>query len=153
MKHFSKLFVLVSMIIFSCGGSSSSNDGLQFIYSNTEDISETKCYHLHPWSSEGEIHLGIDISPKYNHLIGTNDVKMTEVVAPTSGIIEEFIVHESGAGAKMFSLAIKINEYWRIIMSFEPQTLDTDILEQQENNFFVSKGDTVTKGQVIANLV
>lgn len=151
-KHIIILFASFCILAISCGGGSDS-PGLDFIFQDSSEIAEIRCYHLHPWSPEGEIHSGLDISPKYADLIGTSTVRKTPIVAPCSGVIEKFIKHASGAGAKMYSFVIKMNDYWRVLMSFEPQTADTAIIAEQETNFLVSEGDEVTKGQLIGNLV
>jgi hypothetical protein len=151
MKNINIFFIFLTFSVLSCGGSSES-PGLAFVFQDNTDISELRCYHLHPWSNDGEIHGGIDISPKYSQLTGTDTIKMTPVVA-LPRVIERILVHYSGAGAKMFSLVIKMNDYWRIIMSFEPQTTDTTIIAQQEANILVSEGSQITKGELVANLV
>lgn len=152
MNKFKIILFSVSVILLaSCGGSSES--GLSFIFQDSSELSELRCYHLSEWSDEGEIHSGIDISPKYSDLIGTTSIRKTPIVSPCDGTIEKFIEHTSGAGAKMYSFVIKMNEYWRVLMSFEPQTNDATVLAEQEDSFLVTEGETVKKGQIIADLV
>lgn len=152
MRYFLSMLLTSCVFIASCS-SSSVNPELAFIFQDTTDISEIHCYHLHPWSDTGEIHSGIDISPKYSDLIGTNTIKTSAVIAPSDGVVERILEHESGAGAKMYSVVIKINDYWRVIMSFEPQSIDAEVVALQAESILVSEGSSVKKGQKIADLV
>lgn len=152
------ILALISTVFanLSCGGSGTApvvQSGLRLVFADLTVLAEIRCYGLFPWSAEGEIHGGIDLSPTYADLIGTSDTRRVEVIAPASGTIEEFVEHTSGAGATMWSYALAMNDYWYLILAFEPQTLDADVLAEQENSFIAQKGQAVVSGDLLGYLV
>lgn len=154
------LYLMIASLLFisSCNkdaldSGGQTQTGLDYIFQDKTEIETVYCYRINPWSAQGEIHSGLDIAPKFSSLLGTQTIKPVAVIAPAGGEIELLLEHESGAGAKMFSVVIKMNTYWRLIMSFEPQSADAEVVDLQRNAFLVAQGDTVQRGQKIADLI
>jgi hypothetical protein len=127
--------------------------GLSLIYGDPTVLTEIHCFGLHPWSDTGEIHGGIDLKPPYMDLFGTSDVRKVEVVAPAAGVVDWIVTGTTGAGAESWVVIIKMNAYWYAVLVFEPQSLDSEILLEQEESIDVIEGQQVTRGQRIGDLV
>ena len=127
--------------------------GLSLIYGDPDVLTELHCYGLHPWSDAGERHGGIDLKPPYRDLVGTSVMRKEEVSAPASGIVDWIVKGTTGAGAESWVVVLKINTYWYAVLVFEPQSLDSEILLEQDRSIDVQEGQQVNRGERIGDLV
>lgn len=128
-------------------------EGLDFPVRDVGGLEKFYCFGLQPWDTAGnnEIHGGIDLVAKYSPsspLIGT-----IHIVAPAAGRVERIVESVSGAGVATLVVVLKMNEYWYIVLNFEPQTTDPAIFEEQRRSIVIMETQRVERGELIGKLV
>jgi len=154
-----KLIFMVLMILFSAvlgctpSGSGGAGEGLDFPVQNVTDLNRFYCFGLQPWDTAGnnEIHGGIDLVSPENADPGV--ISRVPIVAPAAARVERIIESVSGAEVATLVVVLKMNDYWYIVLNFEPQTTSASIFQQQRDSIFVTEGQNVARGQVIGELV
>jgi hypothetical protein len=167
-----KFITILLLIAFVIACTSSSNQpatatatNLEFPYQDASLLGdESHCYGIFPWNTAGtETHGGIDLAARH-HDLAPGDTREVSVVAPAAGTI--YFVYEmlSGLGAESLLVLLKMNDYWFLRCTFEPQSLDADTNTAQRNGLAVSLSGLdctsgcyfnvpVNKGDWIGNLI
>jgi murein DD-endopeptidase MepM/ murein hydrolase activator NlpD len=124
--------------------------GLLFPYRDPLKIVEVFCFGLHPWSADGEIHGGLDIIPHYKGM----GYRKYELVASADAVVERIhIFPESDDGPFTVVVFLKVNDYWYMIYTIEPQSVSGDVNNEQLDSIYVTAGQKVRKGEVIGELI
>ncbi len=130
--------------------------GLGFPYARPALIGGLASFGITPWGEEDEEHFGIDIIPYYDGLpgpTGRTPRKMT-VIAPTAGTIRAILAFDSTEIENTdIAVILEINEFWSVILMFEPKSSPGRLVRQQVRSITVKAGQKVMKGDKIGSLI
>lgn len=145
-------------VVCACGGGQGVPEpaqpvALTFPFADPSAVTEIHNFALHPWSTDGERHSGMDIVPPYLDLAGTSGMRKYTIVAPADGTVSEYVEDLSGAGYASYVVILKLDSFWHLMLVFEPQSSDAATNAEQHASFSVQVGQTVQRGDVIGDLV
>ena len=154
-QSISLALVSISLLLSGCSEDSvpAKPVELTFPIEDTSVVTEIHNFALYPWNTNGETHGGIDIVPLYLDLAGTSTMRKVSVIAPADGEVVYYDTALSGAGLKSYFLILQLDTYWHLILNFEPQSADVATNTEQDNSIAVSVGQSVKRGDKIADLV
>jgi len=127
-------------------------EGLDFPVADVGDLENYYCFGLNPWDAQGnEIHDGIDLVARYSP--SSTSIGRVAIVAPADARVERIVEAVSGSGLNELIVVLKMNKYWYIAYTFEPQTANTTIFEEQRRSIAVRENQHVRRGEHIGELV
>ena len=134
-------------------GSEARAEGLDFPVADVAALENYYCFGLQPWDTQGdnEIHDGIDLVARYSP--SSTSIGRVAIVAPADARVERIVEGMSGAGASELIIVLRMNKYWHIAYTFEPQTADPAIFEEQRRSIAVREKQKVRRGELIGELV
>jgi hypothetical protein len=147
------LFMLLASGAPAESSSEGHAEGLDFPVVNVADLDNYYCFGLQPWDTEGadEIHDGIDLVARYSP--GSPSIGRVAIVAPADARVARIVESVSGAGASEVIVVLEMNKYWYMAFTFEPQTADPAIFEEQRRSIAIREKQKVKRGDPIGELV
>lgn len=126
-------------------------EGLDFPVADVGDLARSYCFGIYPWDAGGtETHDGIDLVARY----GTGpDPGRVAVVAATDARVERIVEAESGAGLGEVIVVLRMNGFWYMAYTFEPQTANPDVFAEQRRSIAVREKQHVRRGELIGELI
>jgi hypothetical protein len=92
----------------------------------------------------GVVHNGLDFRL---------ETPLPVIVAPCDGVVTELSRGEIAEGNLIWSLVIRYNDDWNVLLAFEPYSPDPAIAELQRGEIDVEVNDVVTRGDPIGRLL
>lgn len=124
-------------------------ENLDFPFANPSNIERMAAFGIPNWSGS-EPHNGIDLII-YEWLDGS------PLISPTRGTVDSIEISENPysnpANQLLLTIHIYINSEWTVALVIEPGTTDEATKTAQRNAVMVAEGDTVVKGQRVADLL
>jgi hypothetical protein len=126
-------------------------EGLDFPVANVGDLAESYCFGIFPWDAGGtDTHDGIDLVARYS--TGADPARVA-VVAAADARVERIVEAESGAGLAEVIVVLALNRYWYMAYTFEPQTANPAVFDEQRRGIAVREKQHVKRGEPIGDLV
>lgn len=149
------LFILVfSLILFSCNLFGPHHEEfafelLEFPISNPSDIQRMAAFNIPNWSGT-EPHNGID-------LIIYESLGSSRILSPSNGTVDSIDISENPyshpANQLILTINVFVNSEWTVALVIEPGTSSDWLETAQRNAVMVQEGDTVYRGQPVADLL
>jgi hypothetical protein len=92
----------------------------------------------------GVVHQGLDF---------TFDTPLPVIVAPCQGVVTQIRRHAISLDNIIFSVTIRYNAEWEVLIAFEPYSPDPAIADLQAAEIDISAGDVVNPGDILGRLI
>jgi len=126
-------------------------EGLEFPVANVGDLARSYCFGIFPWDAAGtETHDGIDLVARSG---AGSDPGRVAVVAAADAKVYRIVEAESGGGLAEVIVVLGLNRYWYMAYTFEPQTANPAVFDEQRRSIAVREKQHVKRGAIIGELV